>query len=164
MPQHQLQPQGDFPRAGLIRRLAAMFYDFLLCVAMTMVVGLIYQQGILRLLYSSEELLAMSKAGALDNDPVLASLILLSLFAFFAKFWTHGGQTLGMQVWGVRIQNRDGRAIDLWQALLRFFIAIPSWLLCGLGYLWMLWDKDRLTWHDRYSDSVVIQLPKRRKD
>ena len=135
MPKHQLRPQGDFPRAGLIRRLAAMFYDFLLCVALIMVVGLIYQQGILRLAYGSEQLLALSQAGALDNDPILGSLLLITLFAFFAKFWTHNGQTLGMQVWGVRIQNRDGSAIDLWQALLRFFIAIGSWLPCGLGYL-----------------------------
>jgi uncharacterized RDD family membrane protein YckC len=163
MPKHQLRPQGDFPRATLVRRLAAMFYDFLLCVALLMVVGLIYQQGILRLFYSGEELMAMSQAGALDVDPVLGSLMLLSLFAFFAKFWTHNGQTLGMQVWGIRVQNRDGSAIDLWQALLRFFIAIASWLSCGLGYLWMLWDRDRLTWHDRYSESVVVQLPKRKK-
>ena len=45
MPKHQLRPQGDFPTAGLIRRLAALFYDFLLCVALIMVVTLIYQQG-----------------------------------------------------------------------------------------------------------------------
>ena len=105
----------------------------------------------------------MSKAGALDVDPILGSLMLVSLFAFFAKFWTHNGQTLGMQVWGIRVQNQDGSAIDLWQALLRFFIAIGSWLCGGLGYLWMLWDKQQRTWHDRYSDSVVVQLPKKPK-
>ncbi|MCC6074777.1 RDD family protein [Pseudomonas sp. GCM10022188] len=163
MPKHQLRPPGDFPPASLIRRLAAMFYDFLLCVALLLVVGLIYQQGILRLVYSGEELMALSQAGALDVDPILASLMLVSLFAFFAKFWTHNGQTLGMQVWGIRVQNPDGSAIDLWQALLRFFVAIASWLCLGLGYLWMLWDKDKRTWHDRYSESVVVQLPKRSK-
>jgi len=163
MSRHQLRPQGDFPPAGLVRRLAAMFYDFLLCMALMMVVTLLYQQGILRLFYSSEELLALADAGGLDRDPIHASLMLLSLFAFFAKFWTHNGQTLGMQVWGLRIQNRDGSAIDLWQALLRFFIAIGSWLCLGLGYLWMLWDKEQRTWHDRYSESVVVQLPKKPK-
>ncbi len=163
MPRHRhlLRPQGDFPKAGLGRRLAAMFYDFLLCVAMVMVVTLIYQQGILRLIYGGEALMALSEAGALDRDPILASLLLLCLFGFFAKFWTHNGQTLGMQVWRVRIQNADGSAIDLWQALLRFFIAAASLLLGGLGYLWMLWDKDKVTWHDRYSESIVVELPKR---
>ncbi|MCM2329833.1 Uncharacterized membrane protein YckC, RDD family [Geopseudomonas sagittaria] len=163
MSRHQLRPQGDFPPAGLVRRLAAMFYDFLLCTALLMVVTLLYQQGILRLIYGAEQLKALADAGGLDRDPILASLLLVCLFAFFAKFWTHSGQTLGMQVWGIRIQNRDGSAIDLWQALLRFFIAIGSWLCFGLGYLWMLWDKEQRTWHDRYSESVVVQLPKKPK-
>jgi uncharacterized RDD family membrane protein YckC len=104
--------------------------------------------------------MAMSEAGALDHDPILASLVVLSLFAFFAKFWTHNGQTLGMQAWGLRIQNADGSAIDLWQALLRFVVAIGSWLFAGLGFLWLLWDKQGRTWHDIYSDSRVVQLPK----
>lgn len=163
MSKHQLRPQGDFPPAGLPRRFAAMFYDFLLCVALMMVVTLIYQQGVLRLIYGGEKLRMMADAGGLDVDPLLGSLLLLSVFAFFTKFWTHNGQTLGMQVWGIRVQNRDGSAVDLWQALLRFFIAIGSWLLGGLGFLWMLWDKDKCTWHDRYSESVVVQLPKRSK-
>lgn len=160
MPRHPLRPQGDFPTAGPIRRLAALFYDALLCVALMMVVTLIYQQGILRLIYGSEKLMAMSQHGALDHDPLLASLVLLSLFGFFAKFWTHNGQTLGMQAWGLRIQNADGTAIDLWQALLRFVVAIGSWLFAGLGFLWMLWDKQGRTWHDAYSDSRMVQLPK----
>ncbi len=125
-----------------------------------MVVTLIYQQGILRLIFGSEKLMIMSQQGALDRDPLLASLVLLSLFGFFAKFWTHNGQTLGMQAWGLRIQNADGTAIDLWQALLRFVVAIGSWLFAGLGFLWMLWDKQGRTWHDAYSDSRMVQLPK----
>ncbi len=58
------------------------------------------------------------------------------------------------------MQNRDGSAISLLQALLRFMIAIASWLCLGLGFLWMLWDKDKRTWHDRYSESQVVRLPK----
>jgi len=160
MSRHLLRPEGDFPAAGLFRRFAALFYDFLLCVALVMVVTLIYQQGLLRLIYGGEQLMQMSTSGALDRDPLLASLVLLSLFGFFAKFWTHSGQTLGMQAWGLRIQNADGTAVDLWQALLRFVVAIGSWLFAGLGFLWMLWDKKGRTWHDIYSDSRVVQLPK----
>lgn len=160
MSRRLLQPQGDFPAASLIRRLMAMLYDFLLCVALVMVVALAYQQGLLRLIYGSEQLMSMSQAGALDRDPMLGSLLLLSLFAFFAYFWTRTGQTLGMQVWGLRVQNANGSAIDLWQALLRFLIAIASWLFCGLGFAWMLWDKQRRTWHDIYSETRIVQLPK----
>ena len=160
MRRHLLSPQGQFPAAGLMRRLAAMFYDSLLCIALMMVVTLFYQQVLLRLLYGSEQLKMLAEAGRLDIDPLLSTLLLFSLFGFFAKFWTHSGQTLGMQVWGIRIQNADGTAIDLWQALLRFLIALVSLLCLGMGYWWMLLDKQNRTWHDMYSESQAVQLPK----
>ncbi|TBV17481.1 RDD family protein [Stutzerimonas kirkiae] len=157
---HMLHPQGQYQPAGLPRRLAAIFYDGLLSIALMIVVTLFYQQAILRLIYGSEKLQAMAESGNLDIDPLLSTLLLFSLFGFFAKFWTHNGQTLGMQVWGVRVQNADGSAIDLWQALLRFLIAIISWLALGLGFWWSLWDKQKRTWHDRYSETRTVQLPK----
>ncbi|RJG10298.1 RDD family protein [Pseudomonas cavernicola] len=160
MPKHQLRPQGDFPIAGLPRRLAAMFYDSLLCVALLMVVTLAYQQIVLRMIFGVERLREMADSGALNGDPILSTLLLFSLFGFFSKFWTHSGQTLGMQVWGVRVQNADGTAITLWQALLRFIVAIASWLCLGLGFFWILWDKQKRSWHDIYSDSRLVQLPK----
>ncbi|MEK1908393.1 MAG: RDD family protein [Pseudomonas sp.] len=159
MPKHTLRPTGDYPAAGLIRRLAAMFYDFLLSLALLMVITLTYK-GIQMLIIGEERLRQLSDAGALDGDPLLSTLLVLGLFGFFAKFWTHNGQTLGMQVWGVRIQNTDGSAISLWQALLRFMVAIGSWLCLGLGFFWVLWDKEKRSWHDIYSDSRVVQLPK----
>ncbi|WP_152388840.1 RDD family protein [Azotobacter salinestris] len=159
MPKPALIPQGDFPAAGLPRRLAAMFYDFLLCIALLIVVTFLYKL-IQMAIIGSERLRQLSDAGALDGDPLLSSLLFFCLFGFFTKFWTHKGQTLGMQVWGLRVQNSDGTAIDLWQALLRFLIAIASWLCFGLGYLWMLWDKQGRTWQDMYSNSQVVRLPK----
>ena len=160
MPTHQLRPQGEFPYAGLPRRLAAMAYDTLLSLALLMVVTFAYLMT-LKLIYGEAQLKAMTDAGALDGDPLLSTLLLFSLFAFFAKFWTHNGQTLGMQVWGVRVQNADGSAIDLWQALLRFLLAIISFLCFGLGFFWMLFDKQKRSWHDIYSGSCTVQLPKK---
>jgi uncharacterized RDD family membrane protein YckC len=159
MPKHLLRPQGDFPTAGLSRRLAAIFYDFLLCIALLIIVTFIYKL-ILMGFYGQEQLKQMSDSGALDGDPLLSTVLFMSLFGFFAKFWTHNGQTLGMQVWGLRIQNKDGTAITLWQAMLRFLVAIGSWLLLGLGYFWVIWDKEKRTWHDIYSESQVVHLPK----
>jgi uncharacterized RDD family membrane protein YckC len=159
MAKNLLHPQGDLPPAGLIRRLAAIFYDSLLCCALLIVVAFFYkliQIGI----FGEAQLRQWSDTGALDGDPLLSSLLLLSLFGFFAKFWTHNGQTLGMQVWGVRVQNADGSAINLQQALLRFLIAILSWLVCFAGYLWVFVDKQKRTWHDIYSQSQVVKLPK----
>lgn len=160
MPTHFLRPQGEFANAGLPRRLAAMCYDAILSLALLMVMTFAYLM-VLKLIYGETQLKAMSEAGTLNGDPLLSTLLLFSLFAFFAKFWTHNGQTLGMQVWGIRVQNADGSAIDLWQALLRFLLAIISFLCAGLGFWWILFDRQKRSWHDIYSGSCTVQLPKR---
>ncbi|MFB4393208.1 MULTISPECIES: RDD family protein [unclassified Pseudomonas] len=157
-----LTPQGDFPPVGLGRRLAAMFYDFLLCTALLMVTTLLYKM-VQMAIVGEARLRELSEAGALDGDPLLSTILLFALFGFFAKFWTHNGQTLGMQVWGVRVQNADGSAISLWQALLRFLVSIASWLCLGLGFIWSLFDKRKRSWHDIYSQTQLVRIPKQKK-
>jgi uncharacterized RDD family membrane protein YckC len=99
--------------------------------------------------------------GELDyHNPFFRTYLFLICFLFYAWFWTHGGQTLGMRAWRLRVQRFDGSPITLWQALLRFLAAIPAWALLGLGYLWILVDRDRLALHDRFSESVIVHLPK----
>ncbi|EJN38032.1 putative membrane protein/domain-containing protein [Pseudomonas sp. GM84] len=162
MSKPMLSPQGDFPPVGLGRRLAAMFYDFLLCTALLIVTAGAYKM-IQMAIIGEARMRELTEAGALDGDPLLSTVLLFVLFGFFAKFWTHGGQTLGMQVWGVRVQNVDGSAISLWQALLRFVVSIASWLCLGLGFFWSLIDKRKRGWHDIYSDSQLVRVPKRNK-
>ena len=99
--------------------------------------------------------------GTLDyHHPLFRSYLFFVCFMFYAWFWTHGGQTLGMRAWRLRVQRLDGRPITLWQALLRFLSAIPSWAVFGLGYLWLLVDKKHMAVHDRISESVIVRLPK----
>lgn len=162
MPKPLLSPQGDFPPVGLGRRLAAMFYDFLLCTALLIVTAGAYKMVQMAII-GEARMRELTEAGALDGDPLLSTLLLFALFGFFAKFWTHGGQTLGMQVWGVRVQNADGSAISLWQALLRFMVAIASWLCLGLGFIWLLFDKRQRSWHDIYSHTQLVRVPKPKK-
>lgn len=157
-----LRPQGDFPAVGLGRRMAAISYDALLCVALLMVTTFIYKLVWMGFI-GEARLHQLSESGALDADPLLSSILLVTLFGFFAKFWTHGGQTLGMQVWGIRVQNADGTAISLWQALLRFVVAIASWLCVGLGFFWSLFDKQKRCWHDLYSETQLVRVPRSRK-
>ena len=162
MSKQPLSPQGEFPAVGLGRRLAAMFYDFLLCTALLIVTTFVYKL-ILMSFIGEAKLRALSESGSLDGDPLLSTILFFVLFGFFAKFWTHSGQTLGMQVWGVRVQNADGSRISLWQALLRFVVSIASWLCAGLGFIWSLVDKKQRAWHDIYSDTQLVRIPKKKK-
>lgn len=162
MSKPMLQPQGDYPVAGLGRRFAAMFYDFLLCTALLMVTTLVYKM-IQMSIVGETQMRAMTEAGALDGDPLLSTVLFFVLFGFFAKFWTYSGQTLGMQVWSIRVQNADGSSISLWQALLRFVVSIASLLCVGLGFIWSLFDKQQRSWHDIYSDTQLVRIPKKTK-
>ena len=162
MPKPLLSPQGAFPAAGLGRRLAAMLYDALLCTALLIVTAFIYT--LVWIAFVGEaNMRTLSESGALDGDPILSTLLLFVLFGFFAKFWTHSGQTLGMQVWGVRVQNADGSRISLWQALLRFMVSIASWLCVWLGFVWSLFDKHKRCWHDIYSDTQLVRIAQQKK-
>ena len=132
--------------AGLLVRLVAMFYDALLLLSALMIATAIA--------------LFVTKGASLAHNPFFRTTLFLICFTFYAWFWLHGGQTLGMRAWRLRLQNTDGRPITIWQALLRFLVAIPSLAFAGLGFLWMLIDKDKMTLYDRISESVIVRLPK----
>ena len=136
----------DYKPAGLIVRLLAMFYDALLLFS--------------ALLIATALALLVTKGTLSYHNPFFRTFLFLVCYSFYAWFWLHGGQTLGMRAWRLRLQRLDGGPITPWQALLRFMVAIPSLAVAGLGLWWMLIDKDRLALHDRISESTIVRLPK----
>lgn len=92
---------------------------------------------------------------------VLYRLYLLAIcFGFIGGFWVHGGQTPGMRVWRIRIVADDNGAVRWTQALGRFCAA---WCSIGLGFIWMLVDRNKLTLYDRWSGAHLALLPKPEK-
>jgi uncharacterized RDD family membrane protein YckC len=67
-----------------------------------------------------------------------------------------------MQSWGLQLETPDGSVPRIGTASIRFAAAIVSWIPLGLGYFWQLWDKDRLTWHDRISKTRIVHYPKKK--
>lgn len=149
--------------ASLSRRLAAMFYDTLLCIALMMVTTGIYM-AVSKTVLGSETYRQLNESGQTINDPLLSSILFCTLFFFFGYFWTRNGQTLGMQVWHLRVQSKGSKPISWTQALLRFMTAFVSAACFGLGYLWMLFDKQDRTWQCIASDTEIVRIPNRRKD
>jgi len=102
--------------------------------------------------------------GEAVHSPVLYPLYLLSVsFIFLAWFWMHGGQTLGMRAWSLYLVSESNQPITAYQALTRFFTAIFSWSVLGLGILWKLWHKDGKTWQDLNSKSSIVYREKKKK-
>jgi uncharacterized RDD family membrane protein YckC len=136
------------PSAGLPRRLIAMVYDLMVVTGLVFFVGAIAT--------------GLNRMEAV-NGPVFQSLIFLVIFGFFAKFWTSGGQTAGMKAWKLRAETMDGRPMTIQQALVRFIAAILSMGCFGLGYLWIFFDKEKVTWHEKISGTRTVIIPKEDK-
>lgn len=168
--------------APLARYLAAMLYDALLVLAVLFVASLIYMVP-----YMGSSGIDSSQSENLTTTafqtPVFKSYIFLIWFLFLTWFWTHGGQTLGLRVWKLRIQTVDGQAISLMQCLLRFLTSLAPWamalflyyilnkaevlpvqygywiILLGFsGIAWAFFDKDKITAHDRFSETRIVKI------
>lgn len=142
--------------AGFLRRLAALFYDSLLLIAVLMVGTALF------LPFTGGEAITSGRHPVLGivYRFALATLVVL----FFGAFWTRRGQTLGMASWRLRVEREDGRLLTWGDSLKRLGAAVLSLLPCGLGFLWILFDPQRRAWHDRLSRTRVVVLPKRKTD
>ncbi|SDS87970.1 RDD family protein [Halopseudomonas xinjiangensis] len=161
----QLQPAGEFPATGLLRRLAGAAYDLFLLIALWMITTFAYLG--MHIAAAGEELTQQqAEAGAFVGDVWLSLILLVVTWGFYVVFWTKKGQTLGMQVWRVRVEQLDGRSITVRQATIRFLVAQAAWLCGGLGFFWQLWDNQSRTWQDIASGTRLVTLPKNayRKD
>lgn len=85
--------------------------------------------------------------------------LFLLLFAYFAWFWLHGGQTLAMKTWRIRLINAQDEPLELWQVILRYLLAWPSLGLAGAGLWWSLIDRDRQFLHDRLARTRLVRVP-----
>ena len=146
--------EPSFNTASFWRRLGAMFYVFMLALSFVLVAGFFFTAVIMSV-FGLENIPAGSPAAK-----ALFIIQFLMTFGFYGWFWTHGGQTLGMRAWKLKLVRKDDQEITWLQAFFRFCYSIVSWLPFGAGYLWMLIDKQNLSWHDRISKTFIIDLKK----
>lgn len=67
------------------------------------------------------------------------------------------GQTFGKKLVGIRVADiSTGGPIGLPRAVLRHLGRFVSTIPLLAGYLWMLWDDERQTWHDKFGRAVVV--------
>jgi uncharacterized RDD family membrane protein YckC len=143
----------SLPAASLLRRLAAMLYDSLLLLALLMIVTACF------LPFTGGE------AVRWESFPLLTLLYWCALagtvLVYFGLPWTARGQTLAMTTWRLRVQRDDGCLLTWRDVAVRLSASLLSWLPAGLGFLWILFSRDRRAWHDALSGTRVVALPKR---
>lgn len=129
---------------GLRRRIASMAYESLLLL------------GVLSVSFMLPHLaLGMAFNIALPGW-ILLSHVFIVLGAYFVWYWHHGGQTLAMQTWKIRLTTPSGAEPSLARLALRYVLAWPSLVYLGAGLFWAIFDRDRQFLHDRLAGTRLV--------
>lgn len=148
MNNHELIEMNSVLTPSLLRRIAAILYDCLVLSGLLIVAAALVVVP-LGALFGTE----------IHNGSFLFRIYLSAvIFVYFAGFWLGGGQTPGMRAWRLRLVREDGRSIHWPDALARCLAALLSWAPCAMGFLWLVFDKDALAWHDRLSHTRLVML------
>jgi uncharacterized RDD family membrane protein YckC len=125
---HDITPPHSPP--SVRRRLAAFLYEGVLLFGLVVVVGLVF--GIVT-----------QQRHALQGHEALQAVLFATIGLYFCWFWTHGGQTLAMRTWHVRLVSADGHALSwpraVWRYVLSYLWVLPALAadhLAGLKGVW----------------------------
>ncbi len=93
-----------------------------------------------------------------DSGAVIVGLLGLAHTLVGLYFWAQGTspgkRTLGLYVYS----SQTGRRLGFWPMLFRE--TVGKWIsgaAMGLGYLWLVFDRHRQSWHDKLVSSVVLK-------
>ena len=127
----ELAARANGPAAPLTRRMAAFIYEGVVLFGVVMAAGALYS-------------VSVGQYHALQGRTGMMASQFLALALYFIWFWTHGGQTLAMKTWQVRLVGANGQPLGLWPACMRFLLSwlwfMPAWL----GSAWAGFHQTRL--------------------
>jgi uncharacterized RDD family membrane protein YckC len=157
------------PYAGFGKRLAASLIDgviTMLAIAVVMVPLGIW----LAVTFDTEpagcEL--NSDSGCQVSDGFVVALIASVAIVILASFlWlifyqlrpvAKRGQTLGRKLMSIRVLAEETMQAPGWgKTIIRYLVAsFLSGSIFYLGYLWVLWDDKKQTWHDKLANTIVV--------
>lgn len=129
---------GGWYKATILRRFFAVFIDgVIISIAAGLLTSIVPQD-------------ATYQSG-------FQSVISLLGWLYAVLFIWLKGATLGKMAMGIQVVKTDGRKLNLWEAFLREVIGkFISAIVFMLGYLWVLWDKNRQAWHDHIAGTYVV--------
>jgi uncharacterized RDD family membrane protein YckC len=105
-------PSPALPAPHVRRRLAACVYEGILLFGVVMIGAYLYDT-------------LTQHRHALEGRTGLQVFLFLLLGVYFVWFWTHGGQTIAMKTWHIRVVNGQGLPVGQGQAFMRY---ICAWL------------------------------------
>ncbi len=137
--------------ASLWPRLFALVYDFF------PVLGIWFAVAVLSYAANGGEPVSPGSLGAWLEFIALVG----ATFLYAGLSWRFGGQTLGMRAWRLRAVDVQGNPPGWSAIVLRFSVGALSLAAAGLGFVWVLIDRERRSWHELASGTLTVRLPKR---
>ena len=130
----------------VFRRGFAFLYDSLLLIALFFVVTSIA--------------IAFNEGLAIENHAF--KLVLYGVgFLFFSWFWRHGGQTLGMQAWRIKVISESNNPLTYKQCAIRY---LTGTVLFGITLVFAAFSPSKQGLHDTLSKTKIIFKNKELKD
>ena len=130
---------------GLVRRLVCALYELVILAALVLVATFPYLA-----------LIGDSTSGFRVH--VLQAYVLIVVGAYFVWFWTHGGQTLAMKTWRIRLESATAGPVDRARAVRRYVLAVLGAAMLGIGFLWAFVDRDGQFLHDRLAGTCLTNV------
>jgi uncharacterized RDD family membrane protein YckC len=125
------------------RRLGGLLYDGLTLVALWLLASAVFTS-----LYGA--------VNTASSRLLLQAFSLTIIAGYFLWCWTHGGQTLAMRTWRIKVVYANGAPLTMLGACLRFFLALAGISVGGVGLWWALLDRDGQFLHDRLAKTRLI--------
>lgn len=144
--------KSEMEKAGFFIRLAAYFIDLIVVTLCTLF--LMLNLFILMNFFSNNNGNFLEFLNTV-LIPFYFSSYLLKFF-YFTFFHSYNGQTVGKLICGIRVVDLKGKNISIFKSLVRFFGYYLSLYCLGLGFLWILVDKNKQGWHDKLAGSIVV--------
>jgi len=144
-------------KATFLQRFAAYLID---AIIVAIVVGILDALIIVAgsaLLSKIEGDLATTMAVSVSPMLIAYLLGLALTLAYYGYFWATTGQTPGKRIMQIKVVKMDGDKLTWNDAIARYIGYLVSGLVCLVGFVWALWDKDVQAWHDKMARTYVLK-------
>jgi uncharacterized RDD family membrane protein YckC len=93
-----------------------------------------------------------------QSESLIASAIYFILwFGYFVWMVGKFGATIGKMAMKIKIVKENGEKVNYSDAFIRELASYLSFIVFFLGYLWVIWDSKKQSWHDKIAKTIVIK-------
>ena len=87
-------------------------------------------------------------------------MVLPGLALYAACLWRARGTTIGGIIFGLKVVRLDDRPVDWTTAIVRALACFISLGVVFLGFIWVAFDAEKQSWHDKIAGTVVVRAPR----